>query len=128
MTNLRRGMPALIMGRAETIVRYFNRGTTLAWELQAIGALLEDHQVVTALLAGLPATFELAAAVLCGQPGVTVAARGCRDPSGPGAACGRLREFPVGGLRRSSPTHGYAAQRHQDRQVLKLPEDGPRQE
>lgn len=73
MTNLRRQMAALKMGPAETVKLYFNRWTTLAWKLQAMGALVDDQQVVTALLAGLPAKCELASAVLCGQPGVAVA-------------------------------------------------------
>lgn len=72
MTNLRREMATLEMRRSESIVRYFNRGRTLAWELQEMGAVVDDEQLLTCLLAGLLGKFQLTKEVMLGQAGTTV--------------------------------------------------------
>lgn len=71
MTNLRREMATLEMCRNEPIVRYFNRGRTIAWELQELGAFVDDEQLLTCLLAGLLPKFQLTKEVFLGRPGVT---------------------------------------------------------
>ena len=56
----------------ETVVRYFNRGMELVWELMELGDAITDVQLITALLAGLLPKYELTATVLTMQPGMTV--------------------------------------------------------
>jgi len=56
----------------ETVVRYFNRGMELVWELMELGDAITDAQLITALLAGLLPKYELTATVLTMQPGMTV--------------------------------------------------------
>lgn len=51
MVNLRRQLATLKLLRHESVVRYFNRARTLAWELQALGAPVDDQQLVTTILA-----------------------------------------------------------------------------
>jgi len=60
------------MQRGETIVRYFNGGKELVWELVELGDAITDAQLVTALLAGLLPKYELTATVLTMQPRLTV--------------------------------------------------------
>jgi len=72
MLNLRRELTTLKMGRNDSVVRYFNRGEALFWELEALGAYVGDEQLVTALLVGLQGKYDLVATVLAVQPGITV--------------------------------------------------------
>jgi len=70
--NLRRELTGMKMQRGETIMRYFNRGKELVWELVELVDAITDAQLVTALLAGLLPKYELMATVLTMQPGLTV--------------------------------------------------------
>jgi len=72
MLNLRRELTTLKMGRIDSVVRYFNRGRALFWELEALVADVGDEQLVTALLVGLQGKYDLVATVLAVQPGITV--------------------------------------------------------
>lgn len=72
MINLRRELSTMRMGRSETVLRYFNRGKTIAWELQELGAEVDDNQLMTALLVGVHAKYELTATVLASQAHLTL--------------------------------------------------------
>lgn len=65
-------MATMEMRRSETIVKYFNRGRKIAWELQELGAVVNDEQLLTCLLAGLLDKIQLTQEVLLGRQGVTV--------------------------------------------------------
>lgn len=56
MMVLRRDHIILHMGRQESIVRYFNSGNTIIWELQALDATVDDYILVSAILISLPTT------------------------------------------------------------------------
>lgn len=72
MLNLRRELANLRMPRDESILRYFNRGKTLAWEISSLGDPTDDAHLVTSLLMGLPKKYEVTATVLSAQPELTV--------------------------------------------------------
>eukprot|EP00170_Pyropia_yezoensis_P005414 contig_22006_g5428 len=72
MLNLRRELANLRMAKDESILRYFNRGKTLAWEIFSLGDPADDAHLVTSLLIGLPKKYELTATVLSAQPELTV--------------------------------------------------------
>lgn len=70
--GLRRDLINLRMNRGETMVQYFNRGKTSAWELQALDSTSDDEQLLSSIFMGLPAKYELTATVLVAQPTLTV--------------------------------------------------------
>jgi len=70
--NLRRELHGIKMGRGESVVRYFNRGKSLAWELGALGVPIDDKQLVASLLLGLGGKFTMTATILTAQPDVTM--------------------------------------------------------
>lgn len=72
MLNLRRELANLRMAKDESILRYFNRGKTLAWEIFSLGDPADDAHLVTSLLMGLPKRYELTATVLSALPELTV--------------------------------------------------------
>ncbi|KAK1865108.1 hypothetical protein I4F81_007643 [Pyropia yezoensis] len=72
MINLRRELSTMRMGWSETVLRYFNRGKTITWELQELGAEVDDNQLMTALLVGVYTKYELTATVLASQAHLTL--------------------------------------------------------
>ncbi|KAK1861174.1 hypothetical protein I4F81_003758 [Pyropia yezoensis] len=72
MINLRRELSTMRMGRSETVLRYFNRGKTIAWELQELSAEVDGNQLMTALLVGVHAKYELTATVQASQAHLTL--------------------------------------------------------
>lgn len=72
VTNLRRELATMDMRRRETIVKYFIRGRTIARELQELGAVVDDEQLLACLPAGLLDKFQLTQEVLLGRQRDTV--------------------------------------------------------
>lgn len=72
MAHLRLELAAMKMGKNEPVVRYFNRGRTVAWELQALGAVIDDKQLIATLLSGIPPQFDQITTVLLTQDNLTV--------------------------------------------------------
>jgi len=62
--TLRRQLNAIAMEEGESLVRYFNRGWELVGQLGEMGIEIDDHHLLSALLAGLTSRFELTSAVM----------------------------------------------------------------
>jgi len=78
--NLRRELHGIKIGRGESVVRYFNRGKSLSWELGALGVPIDNKKLVASLLLGLRGKFTMTATILTAQPDVTMSTpnRRCR--------------------------------------------------
>jgi len=62
--TLRRQLSTIAMEEGESPVRYFNRGWELLGQLGEMGIEIDDHHLLSALLAGLTPRFELTAEVM----------------------------------------------------------------
>jgi len=72
VVNMRRELQGIKMGCGEPVVRFFNRGKSLTWELGALGVPIDDKQLVASLLLGLGGKFTMTATILTAQPDVTM--------------------------------------------------------
>jgi len=70
--NLRHRLSTIGMNDKEPVVAYFNRGWTLAWELEEVGAGVTDRTLRAALLAGLPEKFSMTVEVLQANRAMTL--------------------------------------------------------
>jgi len=69
---MRRELQGIKMGCGEPVVRFFNWGKSLKWELGALGVPIDDKQLVASLLFGLSGKFTMTATILTAQPNVTM--------------------------------------------------------
>jgi len=70
--NLRHRLSTIGMNDKEPVVAYFNRGWTLAWELEEVGAGISDRTLRAALLAGLPEKYSMTVEVLQANRTMTI--------------------------------------------------------
>jgi len=70
--NLRHRLDSIAMGDKEPVVTYFNRGWTLAWELEEVGAEISDRTLRAVLLAGMPERYAMTVEVLQSNRTMTI--------------------------------------------------------